>query len=157
MSDTPLNEWSKDMGHPKPLESIKIWDRGNYVTVTAPPDARDAEIERLSSELSRLKSLLDFAVEQRDLDGQHLDVVRAEFTKRIDEQDAELSRLRQDAERYRYLASIAERFVGATGATFWEIQPQQGNSLDAAIDAVAEKCVPESDGNRGKNEERSEA
>lgn len=68
----------------------------------------------------------------------------------IREKDAELSRLRQDAGRYRYLASIAERFTGSTGAVFWEIQPQQGETLAAAIDAAivasAEKeTVPHAD------------
>ena len=40
----------------------------------------------------------------------------------------------RDASRYRTLSRLAESFKGATGATFWEIQPLQGETFEGAVD-----------------------
>lgn len=46
-----------------------------------------------------------------------------------------IAELSLKAARWDECERLAERFTGATGATFWEIQPQQGESFAAAIDA----------------------
>lgn len=43
--------------------------------------------------------------------------------------------LERDSARWKECERLAERFKGATGATFWEMQPAQGDTFAAAIDA----------------------
>jgi FtsZ-binding cell division protein ZapB len=47
-----------------------------------------------------------------------------------------IAALRNDAARYRTLSRLAESFNGATGATFWEIQPLQGETFEVAVDGA---------------------
>lgn len=70
--------------------------------------------------------------------------VEREVADLIEEVERPLQRriaeLERNAARWNFLSRIAERFKGATGATFWEIQPLQGETIEGAVDeAIAER------------------